>query len=870
MLIVFTTLLTAFLIYKSSEESMQASSKQQLLFSSQIIKTSFNSFIENVERDIQFLSNNPLLELYLNTETNPKDKEKYKQQLELEFLALIKSKSEYSQIRLISEKGNGKEIIRAERLNDSIRLIKESGLQIKGDRSYYLETKIKEKGSYYFSVIDLNKEYGKISIPITPTFRSAAPLYNNLDSFYGIVILNIDLSHLFKKLNAFAQADYEFYLFNDKNQFIQHPIDSLCFAFEYNKNINFNDYIQDQNIIFDKVQEGKDNMIQVVSELKFPKKTYRLFIGLTSEKNIFFKKFTAWKWNILLITLGSIILSLIVAMWSSYTQANQLRNITNSLLQFSDNPTKIPDIDIARKDEIGILAKSFNSMAQQINTQVSELSESRKIAVQANKDKEEFLENMSHEMRNPLQSILGVSQLISQNNPKPEQKVFIETLEFSAQNLLSLVNDVLDFKKLKLGLVSLQFKDVAILENIESIVKYHQFEAGLKKIKILFHHNLNSNELFFTDQLRLNQILNNLLSNAIKFTPEGGQINIIATKIENDTKSELCITIKDNGIGISQENIDKITNRYVSTPHEFHSIGHGIGLNIVTNILKLFNSKLEVISEKNKGSTFTFNLKGKFRSQDKKIELLDKINHYYSPFKSTVCIDDDPQILFWYEHYFSKYQIEVFSFNSIEEFLKSDINEIDLLISDLNFSISEDRVKFSNLSEHLSKHGLFIIVSGTKNDSLIQEIFGTAVDLTFQKPIDPDQFLKLIHQKFNSKYLGNISFNQLYKDYDFDHSKLKHVLNIFIEEWQEMLINLTNAIEAKNITQYNNVIHKLNTSLRRLDLIVFLNYLENLGPQLSELNEIQRLKQQQIIQFIMYTCIEKFKEQKQELQSKIV
>ena len=79
---------------------MQASSKQQLLFSSQIIKTSFNSFIENVERDIQFLSNNPLLELYLNTETNPKDKEKYKQQLELEFLALIKSKSEYSQIVL--------------------------------------------------------------------------------------------------------------------------------------------------------------------------------------------------------------------------------------------------------------------------------------------------------------------------------------------------------------------------------------------------------------------------------------------------------------------------------------------------------------------------------------------------------------------------------------------------------------------------------------------------------------------------------------------------------------------------------------------------------------------------------------------------
>jgi hypothetical protein len=279
---------------------------------------------------------------------------------------------------------------------------------------------------------------------------------------------------------------------------------------------------------------------------------------------------------------------------------------------------------------------------------------------------------------------------------------------------------------------------------------------------------------------------------------------------------------------------------------------------------------LKYIQKIIKGSTFTFNLKGKFRIQDKKIELLDKIKHHHTPFKSVACIDDDPQILFWYEHYFSKYQIEVFSFNSIEEFHKADIKEIDLLISDLNFSISEDLVKFSNLSEHLSKHGLFIIVSGTKNDTLIQETFGTTVDLSFQKPIDPDQFFIQIKQKFISKHLGLITFNQLYKDYDFDQMKLMHVLNIFIEEWQEMLINLTNAIEAKNINQYNNVIHKLNTSLRRLDLIAFLNYLEKLGPQLSELNEIQRSKQQQIIQFIMYSCIEKFKEQKQELQSKIV
>ncbi len=98
---------------------------------------------------------------------------------------------------------------------------------------------------------------------------------------------------------------------------------------------------------------------------------------------------------------------------------------------------KIPEVEIKRNDEIGELSRSFNDMAIQIHQHVKELNEAKTIAEKANKEKAEFLENMSHEMRNPLQSILGVSQLIAKNNPRTDQKNFIETLEYSANSLLS-------------------------------------------------------------------------------------------------------------------------------------------------------------------------------------------------------------------------------------------------------------------------------------------------------------------------------------------------------------------------------------------------------------------------------------------------
>ena len=114
------------------------------------------------------------------------------------------------------------------------------------------------------------------------------------------------------------------------------------------------------------------------------------------------------------------------------------------MVQFSKDH-KESRLVVNNTDEIGDLASAFSSMASTISKNVQELESSREIAVKANLSKEEFLENMSHEIRNPLQSILGMTNILEQNLPRPDQQSAIRTIQFSSKQLLSLVNDILDF-----------------------------------------------------------------------------------------------------------------------------------------------------------------------------------------------------------------------------------------------------------------------------------------------------------------------------------------------------------------------------------------------------------------------------------------
>ncbi|MBD1393180.1 ATP-binding protein [Mucilaginibacter glaciei] len=223
----------------------------------------------------------------------------------------------------------------------------------------------------------------------------------------------------------------------------------------------------------------------------------------------------------------------------------------------------------------------------------------------------EFLSTMSHEIRTPLNAVIGMSNLLMMNSPRPDQNENLDILKFSANNLLAIVNDVLDFNKIESGKVvfeKIKFNLVDLMHNIcgGQIIKAE--EKGL-----LFKLDVDSalrKKVIFGDPTRLTQIIFNLISNAIKFTAQGN-IWVRVTCLE-DRHNNITIgfSVKDTGIGIKKDNLESIfepfTQESISTTRQYG--GTGLGLAIVKRLLELQGLHMHVNSKVNEGSEFSFNM----------------------------------------------------------------------------------------------------------------------------------------------------------------------------------------------------------------------------------------------------------------------
>jgi signal transduction histidine kinase/class 3 adenylate cyclase/AmiR/NasT family two-component response regulator len=284
-------------------------------------------------------------------------------------------------------------------------------------------------------------------------------------------------------------------------------------------------------------------------------------------------------------------------------------------------------LDLHRKDELGILANTFNNMALQLQESFTNLEIKNKELQELNQLKDEFLANTSHELKTPLNGIIGITESLIDGvtgELSPQTKNNLLIVISSAKRLANLVNDILDFSKLRHHNIELQIKPTSIKELVDLVMMLSTPLINNKKINII-NHIQEDLPLVEADENRLQQILYNLLGNAIKFT-EQGQIDITATvilppEIPSETnisnrltnlinRAKVKITIADTGIGIAADQLDKIFESFEqgdgSTAREYG--GTGLGLAITKQLVELHQGDIFVTSQIGIGSQFSFTL----------------------------------------------------------------------------------------------------------------------------------------------------------------------------------------------------------------------------------------------------------------------
>ena len=252
----------------------------------------------------------------------------------------------------------------------------------------------------------------------------------------------------------------------------------------------------------------------------------------------------------------------------------------------------------------------FWQYSRLLREQMVELEAARKEAVHANKAKSEFLSNMSHDIRTPMNAIVGMTAIATANIDDPQQvQNCLRKITLSSRHLLGLINDVLDMSKIESGKLTLNMDQVSLREVMDSIVSIAQPQVRSKRQHFdVFIHDI-STENVCCDSVRLNQVLLNILGNALKFTPEGGLIQISLYEEASPNGEDYVrthILVKDNGIGMTPEFKEKIFESFVreDSARVRRTEGSGLGMAITKYIVDAMGGSITVESELGKGSEF--------------------------------------------------------------------------------------------------------------------------------------------------------------------------------------------------------------------------------------------------------------------------
>lgn len=468
------------------------------------------------------------------------------------------------------------------------------------------------------------------------------------------------------------------------------------------------------------------------------------------------------------------------------------------------------------------------------------------------KSKEQLMMSITHDLKSPLSSIFGFTQLTKRENSPERRKYYLKNIEQSARYILRLINDLLDFARLESGNLKTEKIRFNLNQILDEVVSGFYPLAQSKNLNLeMDFENLPDTD-YLSDPVRIKQVLTNLISNAIKFTDKG-KVNITGSVSETKEQTDFIkIEISDTGIGISPENIQHIFEEFSrgSLTESSSYEGTGLGLAISKRIVKLLNGKISVTSEYQHGSRFTLILpllRQKKNTAEKKQTAgiaTPKVNSQNYSFNNeqVILVDDDPVLLEMTSEVLGMEGIHVQAFTSASDALAAIREEkFQLLITDIQMP-RMNGFELLNYYRQKTKNGHAIAITGKLQNR--QKFKNAGFNSVLQKPFTPDNLIQQVLLVLNGENKNepeernkNTGHTHLSNTYNIkgiaafangDTETVKKILSSFIESTSQNLPLFRQNLQNENFDALSELAHKMLAMFRQLEADIVVEPLSEL------------------------------------------
>ena len=435
------------------------------------------------------------------------------------------------------------------------------------------------------------------------------------------------------------------------------------------------------------------------------------------------------------------LVGLILAVVLILIVAGQLRNVANKVnevaaLAASGDLSKRIEID--EFDEFGKMESNLNKMMDDMNALIAHSDEMLKLAQKASSAKSDFLSNMSHEMRTPMNAIIAMTSIGKKSTDIERKDYAFSKIEDASIHLLGVINDILDMSKIEANKLELTSEDFNFEKMLRKVVSVINFKVDEKEQRFTLHIDSNIPNNLKGDDQRLSQVITNLLSNAVKFTPAGGRIDLNAKLAgeDNDTCT-VEISVSDTGIGISSEQQSRLFNSFQQAENDISRKfgGTGLGLAISKRIIEMMNGKIWIESELGKGAVFSFTAVFVKAANDYEDKLIRQGINWKTV--NILAVDDEPEVTEFFSELAVRKNFTCKTASSGEEALRLirenntfDIYFIDWKMPDIN-GIELSRI----IKQNYQDKSVVVLISATDWSSLEVDARNAGVDKYLSKPL---------------------------------------------------------------------------------------------------------------------------------------